>query len=88
MSPPRFQDTLVRRLVELNGHGAPLREPRLVFTAGAMGVGKSHVIRWGRDGCGWRRWSGVIRRSGGSGKDTLEVVGGVDGGHGCFPTAE
>ncbi|CAK9076869.1 unnamed protein product [Durusdinium trenchii] len=42
----RFQDTLVRRLVELNGHGAPLREPRLVFTAGAMGVGKSHVIRW------------------------------------------
>eukprot|EP00913_Durusdinium_trenchii_P025581 g24010.t1 len=45
-SGERFQDTLVRRLVELNGHGAPLREPRLVFTAGAMGVGKSHVIRW------------------------------------------
>lgn len=40
----RFQDSLVTQLVDSIGISS--REPRLIFTAGAMGVGKSHVIRW------------------------------------------
>lgn len=40
----RFQDSLVTQLVD--SIGVSSREPRLIFTAGAMGVGKSHVIRW------------------------------------------
>ena len=35
---------LVTQLVD--SIGVSSREPRLIFTAGAMGVGKSHVIRW------------------------------------------
>ena len=35
---------LVTQLVDSIGISS--REPRLIFTAGAMGVGKSHVIRW------------------------------------------
>jgi len=40
----RFQDDLVLRL--LPPSTTPLKEPVLLFTAGAMGVGKSFVIRW------------------------------------------
>eukprot|EP00435_Cladocopium_sp_Y103_P014930 s1335_g3.t1 len=40
----RFQDSLVTQLVDSLDISS--REPRLIFTAGAMGVGKSHVIRW------------------------------------------
>lgn len=39
----RFQDAMVSSVV---GEGPGRREPLLVFTAGAMGVGKSFVIRW------------------------------------------
>ena len=39
-----MQDSLVRRVVEM---GAPAqRRPWIVFTAGAMGAGKSHTVDW------------------------------------------
>ncbi|CAJ1329871.1 unnamed protein product [Effrenium voratum] len=44
MERQSFQDALVRRLVESGSQ--PRKQPLLVFTAGAMGVGKSSVIRW------------------------------------------
>ncbi|CAE7383323.1 hddc3 [Symbiodinium natans] len=43
----RFQDDLVTHLVENNGR--PRQAPMLLFTAGAMGVGKTFVINWLRD---------------------------------------
>ena len=42
--PVCISQGLVTQLVDSIGISS--REPRLIFTAGAMGVGKSHVIRW------------------------------------------
>lgn len=43
----RFQDDLVTDLVENNGRSQ--QAPVLLFTAGAMGVGKTFVLHWLRD---------------------------------------
>lgn len=40
----RFQDQLIQNLLE--GRGKPRKAPMVLFTAGAMGVGKSYVIEW------------------------------------------
>ncbi|CAK0803934.1 unnamed protein product [Prorocentrum cordatum] len=41
----RFQDSLVEQALQ-SAVGGPRREPLLLFTAGAMGVGKTFVIQW------------------------------------------
>ena len=41
-----FQDTLIRNVV---GAAVAKEGPWIVFTAGAMGAGKSHVIQWMSD---------------------------------------
>ncbi|CAE7195749.1 hddc3, partial [Symbiodinium pilosum] len=43
----QFQDKLVTELVENNGRAR--QAPMLLFTAGAMGVGKTFVLHWLRD---------------------------------------